>query len=76
MTPKLLAENAVAVPKTLGGGTFGHVGTVVKKSVYATLTTTAYKVPVEPSPAKITAKTTEEQEHMKRDKYKEEMRIY
>eukprot|EP00957_Ditylum_brightwellii_P034758 2634233-Ditylum_brightwellii.AAC.1 len=46
---KILYANAGKVPTTLGGGNKGHIGLIMKASLYATISTTAYAARTEPS---------------------------
>ena len=42
---QIMYANAAAVPTTLGGGKHGHIGLIMKDSLYATLSTDAFIVP-------------------------------
>eukprot|EP00957_Ditylum_brightwellii_P098728 7520417-Ditylum_brightwellii.AAC.1 len=44
---KMLYANAAKVPTTLGGGSKGHIRLIMKASLYATISTTAYVAPTE-----------------------------
>eukprot|EP00957_Ditylum_brightwellii_P065083 4936802-Ditylum_brightwellii.AAC.1 len=46
---KMLYANAAKVPKILRGGNKGHIGLIMKASLYATISTTAYVAPTEPT---------------------------
>eukprot|EP00957_Ditylum_brightwellii_P056586 4289542-Ditylum_brightwellii.AAC.1 len=46
---KMLYANAAKVPTTLGGGNKGHIGHIMKASLYATITTTAYIALTDPT---------------------------
>lgn len=47
---QIMYANAAAVPTTLGGGTHGHIGLVMKNSLYETLSPIPFDVPVPPGP--------------------------
>eukprot|EP00957_Ditylum_brightwellii_P109917 8384276-Ditylum_brightwellii.AAC.1 len=44
---KMLYTNAAKVLATLGGGNKGHIGLIMKASLYVTISTTAYAAPTE-----------------------------
>eukprot|EP00957_Ditylum_brightwellii_P193983 14773639-Ditylum_brightwellii.AAC.1 len=46
---KMLYANAGKVPTTLGGGIKGHIGLIMKASLYVTISMTAYVAPTEPT---------------------------
>eukprot|EP00957_Ditylum_brightwellii_P171785 13077285-Ditylum_brightwellii.AAC.1 len=46
---KMLYANEVKVPTMLGGGNKGHIGLIMKASLYAAISTTVYAVPTEPT---------------------------
>eukprot|EP00957_Ditylum_brightwellii_P060389 4584996-Ditylum_brightwellii.AAC.1 len=46
---KMLYANTAKVPTTLGGGNKGHIRLIMKVLVYATISTTAYVAPTEPT---------------------------
>ena len=43
-----LGENAARIPTTYGGGKYGHLGLIIKPSVYLTLAGTAFEIPNDP----------------------------
>ena len=45
---KIMYGNAATLPTTLGGGAHGHVGLIMKATLYVTLAATAYVTPNEP----------------------------
>ena len=45
---QLMYGNAIALPSTLGGRAHGHVGLIMKATIYVTLAATAYITPNEP----------------------------
>eukprot|EP00957_Ditylum_brightwellii_P145946 11114397-Ditylum_brightwellii.AAC.1 len=46
---KMLCANAAKVPTTLSGGNKGHIGLIMKASLYAMISTTAYVALTEPT---------------------------
>eukprot|EP00957_Ditylum_brightwellii_P189413 14417215-Ditylum_brightwellii.AAC.1 len=46
---KIFYANAAKVATMLGGGNKGHIGLVMKVSLYATISTTLYAAPTEPT---------------------------
>eukprot|EP00957_Ditylum_brightwellii_P104496 7961668-Ditylum_brightwellii.AAC.1 len=46
---KMLYVNAAKVPTTLGSWNKGHIGLIMKALLYATISTTAYVAPTEPT---------------------------
>lgn len=46
-----LYGNAATVPTSLGGGTHGHIGLVMKPATYTTLSGTPYEDPLDPGAA-------------------------
>lgn len=59
---KMLYANAAKVPTTLGGGKKGHIGLIMKASLYATISATAYDAPTEPTMPTNTGGTAAERE--------------
>ena len=47
---QIMYANAAAVPTSLGGGKHGHIGLVMKDSLYATISPDAFIVPEPPGP--------------------------
>ena len=47
---QIMYANAASVPTTLGGGSHGHIGLVMKASLYATLSPAPFLVPPAPGP--------------------------
>ena len=45
---QIIYGNATILPTTLGGGEHGHVGLIMKATLYVTLSATAYVTPNEP----------------------------
>ena len=45
---QIMYGNAATLPTTLGGRSHGHVGLIVKATLYVTLSATAYVAPNEP----------------------------
>ena len=45
---QLMYGNAATLPTSLGGGAHGHVGLIMKTTLYVTLSATAYVVTDEP----------------------------
>ena len=45
---QLMYGNAATLPTTLGGGAHGHVGLIMKATLYVTLAATSYVTPNEP----------------------------
>ena len=43
-----MCSNAATLPATLGGGAHGHVGLIMKATLYVTVLATAYVTPNEP----------------------------
>eukprot|EP00957_Ditylum_brightwellii_P186000 14161478-Ditylum_brightwellii.AAC.1 len=46
---KMLYVNVATIPTTLGGGGKGHIGLIMKPTLHATFSTTAYEAPTEPT---------------------------
>ena len=45
---QMMYGNAANIPTTLGGGAHGHVGIIMKATLYVNLSPTAYIAPIEP----------------------------
>jgi hypothetical protein len=72
-----LYGNAALLATTLGGGAHGHIGNIITPTLYATLTATPYKIPMDPGalpiiPASV-AKAVREQ---LRTEHHEERRVF
>ena len=47
---QMLYANAATSPTTMGGGTHGHIGLIMKPALYRTLSDVPYSIPVDPGP--------------------------
>ena len=74
---KIMYGNAETLSTTLGGGANGHVGLIMKVTLYVTLSATAYVAPIEPplTPVVPPTATSAARQHL-RDQHAEEQRIY
>ena len=74
---QLMYSNAATLPTTLGGGAHGHVGLIVKATIYVTLAATAYVTPNEPplTPDVLSTATSASRQKL-RDQHAEEHRIF
>ena len=69
--------NAATLPTTLGGGAHGHVGLIMKATLYVTLSATAYFTPNEPPLTPDVPSTVTSASRQKlRDQHAEEHRIF
>ena len=47
---QILYANAATLSTTMGGGTHGHIGLIMKPELYRTLSDILYVIPVDPGP--------------------------
>ena len=74
---QLMYGNTATLPTTLSGGAHGHVGLIVKATLYVTLSPTAYVAPIEPPLMPIIPQTTTCAARQQLcDQYTEEQQIY
>ena len=52
---KILYANEATLPTTMGGGTHGHIGIIMKPELYSTLSEIPYAIPLDPGPIPIYA---------------------
>ena len=52
---QMLYANAVTLPTTMGGGTHGHIGLIMKPALCSTLSEISYEIPLDPGPIPIYA---------------------
>ena len=75
---QMLYGNAATLPTTLGGGQHGHVGILMKDTLYHTLSATPYVTPIDPgaSAQNIPAAASVALRQQLRDEHVEQQRIY
>ena len=73
-----LKANAACIASELGGGALGHLALTVPTAVYATLSNTAFIIPVNPgaAPPNIAIASTAAQISANRDKYTDKLNTY
>ena len=74
---QIIYGNAATLPTTLGGGAHGHVGLIMKATLYVILAATAYVTPNEPplTPDVPTTETSASRQQL-RDQHAEEHQIF